>query len=181
MNFTISLVTKKSNTMKILKITTALLAATMMLSACSSSKCYLKKFKKKARKEVGKSNVSMKGDTVRVVYPEVTIFDFNKDEVKPDAKMSIQHISGLLNKFDRIDFIINGYTDNVGTDDINQSLSQRRAENTKAVFQADGVNAGRIQTNGMGSKNPVMTNSTDDGRQANRRVEFLFYDKKKKK
>lgn len=164
-----------------MKFTTALLAVIMMLGSCNSSKCYMKRFKRKAGKEVGKSNVSMRGDTVRVVYPEVTIFDFNKDEVKPEAKMSIQRFSGLLNKFDRVNFVINGYTDNVGTEDVNQSLSQKRADNTKAVFQADGVNPGRIQTNGMGASHPVMSNNTDEGRQANRRVEFLMYDKKNKK
>jgi len=167
--------------MKIVKFTITSLAVVMMLSACHSSKCYMKRFKRKAGKEVGKSNVSMKGDSVRVVYPEVTIFDFNKDELKPDAKMSIQRFSGLLKKFDRVNFVINGYTDNVGTADVNQSLSQRRADNTKAVFQADGVSADRIRTNGMGDSNPVMNNSTDEGRQANRRVEFMLYDKKNKK
>jgi len=167
--------------MKIMKFTVVVLAAVMTLSACNSSRCYLKKFKRKAGKEVGRHNVSMRKDTVRVVYPEVTIFDFNKDEVKPDAKASIQRFSGLLKKFDRVDFIINGYTDNVGGSDVNQSLSQRRADNTKAVFQADGVDGGRIRTNGMGDRNPVMSNNTDEGRQANRRVEFLLYDKKLKK
>ncbi|MCW3124196.1 MAG: outer membrane protein/peptidoglycan-associated protein [Flavipsychrobacter sp.] len=167
--------------MKMVKVTGALLVMVMMFSACNSSKCYMKRFKKKAGKEVGTSNVSMRGDSVRVVYPEVTIFDFNKDEVKPEAKMSIQRLSTLLNKYDRVNFVINGYTDNVGTEDVNLSLSQKRADNTKAVFQADGVSPARMQTNGLGASKPVMSNSTDAGRQANRRVEFLMYDKKAKK
>lgn len=166
--------------MQLMKLTTVLLAGTLFASSCNSSKCYMKKFKRKAGKEVGKSNVSMSNDTVRVVYPEVTIFDFNKDEVKPDARQSILRFSGLLNKYDRVNFVINGYTDNVGTEEVNQSLSQKRAENTKAVFQAGGVNAARMQTNGMGTMHPVMSNSTVEGRQANRRVEFLLYDNKKK-
>jgi outer membrane protein OmpA-like peptidoglycan-associated protein len=110
----------------------------------------------------------------------VTTFDFNKDEVKPDAKMSLQRFSVLLKKYDRMNFIINGYTDNVGTADFNQSLSQRRADNTKAVIQANGIDAARIQTNGMGPNNPVKPNTTDEGRAANRRVEFMVYDKDNK-
>jgi OOP family OmpA-OmpF porin len=87
----------------------------------------------------------------------------------------------LLKKYDRMNFIINGYTDNVGAADFNQSLSQRRADNTKAILQADGIDAGRMQTNGMGASNPVKPNNTDEGRQANRRVEFKVYDKDNKK
>ena len=167
--------------MKIMKFTTALLASVLLFSACHTTNCYVRKFKRKARKEVGKHNVSVRNDTVRVIYPEVTTFEFNKDEVKPEAKMSLDRFSVLLKKYDRMDFIINGYTDNVGTSDFNQSLSQRRADNTKAVMQADGINAGRMQTNGMGASNPVKPNNTDEGRQANRRVEFLVYDKDNKK
>jgi len=167
--------------MKKMKFTTALLASVLLFSACHTSNCYVRKFKRKACKEVGKHNVSVRNDTVRVIYPEVTTFEFNKDEVKPEAKMSLDRFSVLLKKYDRMDFIINGYTDNVGTDDFNQSLSQRRADNTKAVMQADGINAGRMQTNGMGASNPVKPNNTDEGRQANRRVEFMVYDKDNKK
>jgi len=167
--------------MKIMKFTPALLASVLLFSACHTTNCYVRKFKKEASKEVGKHNVSVSKDTVRVVYPEVTTFEFNKDEVKPDAKMSLVRFSALLKKYDRMNFIINGYTDNVGPGDLNQPLSQRRADNTKAVMQADGIDAGRMQTNGMGAKNPIKPNNTDEGRQANRRVEFLVYDKDNKK
>jgi len=170
--------------MKIMQLTAVLLAAMLAFSSCHSSK-YLRKFKKKACREVGKKNVKLKRDTVRITYPEITTFEFAKDEVKPEAKASLQHLSAILNDFGRINFVINGYTDNVGPDDVNQSLSQRRADNTKAEFVTNRVDAGRMTTHGMGSKNPVSTNGTDEGRQANRRVEFLMYDKdhkdKKKK
>lgn len=167
--------------MKLMKFTTALLASVLLFSACHTTNCYVRKFKRKARKEVGKHNVSVRNDTVRVVYPEVTTFEFNKDDVKPEAKKSLIRFSGLLKKYDRMNFIINGYTDNVGTADFNQSLSQRRADNTKAVMEGDGINARRMQTNGMGASNPVKPNTTDEGRRANRRVEFLVYDKDNKK
>ena len=166
--------------MKIMKFSAVLLASVLLFSACHTTNCYVRKFKRKAGKEVGKHNVSVRNDTVRVVYPEVTTFDFNKDEVKPDAKMSLQRFSVLLKKYDRMNFIINGYTDNVGTADFNQSLSQRRADNTKAVIQANGIDAARIQTNGMGPNTPVKPNTTDEGRAANRRVEFMVYDKDNK-
>jgi outer membrane protein OmpA-like peptidoglycan-associated protein len=170
--------------MKIIKLTTTLIASSLLFSACHTTNCYVRQFKRKASKEVGRHNVSVRHDTVRVVYPEVTTFEFNKDELKPEAQQSLHRFAGLLKKYDRMYFIINGYTDNVGTADFNQSLSQRRADNTKAVMEGDGIPAGRMRTNGMGANNPVKSNSTEKGRQANRRVEFLVYDKdnhKKKK
>ncbi len=165
--------------MKIMKLTAVMLAGMLAFTSCHTSK-QLRKFKKKACKEVGKKSVKLKGDTVRITYPEITTFEFGKDEVKPDAKASLQHLSAILNDFGSINFVINGYTDNVGPDDVNMSLSQRRADNTKAEFVSNKVDAGRMTTHGLGSANPVKTNGTDEGRQANRRVEFLMYDKNHK-
>ena len=162
--------------MKFLNIAVACIISVTMLASCKTT--YIKKFHKAAKKEVGAGKIRLKADTVRVVYPEVSMFDFGKDEIKPDAQSSLQRFSGVLKQYDKIDFIITGYTDNVGTNDVNQSLSQRRAENAKALFQTNGVNANRMQTSGRGADNPVMDNSTEEGRQANRRVELLLFERK---
>ncbi len=167
--------------MKLMKFSALILATAFSLSACHTTNCYVRKFKRKAAKEVGKENVTVRNDTVRIVYPEITTFDFNKDEVKPEAKMSLERLSVLLKKYNRMNFIINGYTDNVGTNDLNLSLSQRRADNTKAVMITDGIEPNRMSTNGIGAANPVRSNETEGGRQANRRVEFMVYDKDNKR
>jgi outer membrane protein OmpA-like peptidoglycan-associated protein len=163
--------------MKFVRIFTTFFIAVFLLSSCKSSS-YLKKFHKEAKKEVGSATIRLRGDTVRVIYPELAMFDFGKDEIKPDAKVSLQRFATLLNKYDRINFTINGYTDNVGTNGVNQSLSQRRADNAKALFQQNGVSADRMMTNGRGADNPIRTNDTEEGRQANRRVELLLYERK---
>jgi outer membrane protein OmpA-like peptidoglycan-associated protein len=162
--------------MKFLNIAVACIISATMLASCKTT--YIKKFHKAAKKEVGAGKIRLKADTVRVVYPEVSMFDFGKDEIKPDAQASLKRFSGVLVKFDKINFIINGYTDSVGSNEVNQSLSQRRAENAKTLFQSNGVNADRMQTNGRGADNPVMTNTTEEGRQANRRVELLLFERK---
>src|SRR6478735_598299 len=98
--------------MKLIRITTVLLASVFMLSAChSSKKTYIKKFHKEAKGEVDAARIRLKGDTVRIIYPELAMFDFGKDEIRSDAKASLQRIAALLAKYDRINFIINGYTD----------------------------------------------------------------------
>ena len=163
--------------MNFVKTLTTFLIAVVLLSACKSSS-YLKKFHKDAKKEVGAARIKLRGDTVRVIYPELAMFDFGKDEIKPDAKVSLQRFAGLLKTYDRINFTINGYTDNIGALELNQALSQRRADNAKALFQENGVSEGRMITNGRGADNPQKTNNTEEGRQANRRVELLLYERK---
>jgi outer membrane protein OmpA-like peptidoglycan-associated protein len=162
--------------MKFSTIAIALLISATMASSCKTT--YIKKFHKEAKKEVGSAKIKLKRDTVRVVYPEVVMFDFNKDEIKPDAQTSLKRFSGLLTKYDKIDFIINGYTDNVGTDEVNNNLSQRRADNAKTLFETNGINATRMQTHGKGATNFVEPNTTEEGKAANRRVELLLFERK---
>ncbi len=165
--------------MKLYSSIAVLAIGAMGLASCHGSK-YMKKFHKEAKKEVGTASIKLKADTVRVIYPELSMFDFNKDQIKEGVKPSLQRFANILVKYDRIDFIINGYTDSVGTDNVNQALSISRANNTKAFFQSNGVSNNRMQANGMGAENPMSTNMTEEGRSKNRRVEFLLYEKKQK-
>lgn len=110
------------------------------------------------------------------VYPEVEMFDFGKDEVKHGVSAPLQRFANILNQYPWVNIITNGYTDNVGTDEVNRSLSERRAANARKLMQTDGVNESRMTgINGYGSANLMKDNTTDAGRKANRRVEFLLY------
>ncbi len=163
--------------MKLIKQSILAIVGAIMFTSCHSSS-YLKKFHKEAKKESGTAKVKLRRDTVRVIYPELAMFDFNKDEVKAEAKTSLERFAEILKRYDRINMIINGYTDTVGTTEVNKDLSMRRANNAKTLFESSGISSSRIQTNGMGADNPVMTNTTQEGRQANRRIEVLLYEKK---
>lgn len=162
--------------MQPIKLFLSAAAAIILLSACHSSKkaATLKPYKI-LKKELTMADVSRRNDTVRVVFPEVGMFDFGKDEVKSDARPYLSRTAEVLKQYSAIQFIINGYTDNVGTDDVNNDLSKRRADHVQDMMRALGITDNRMNTAGMGSKNPVMANTTDAGRQANRRVEFLMF------
>lgn len=166
--------------MKFLKVTMLMASAVFLLSACHSSKktSYVRHFHKELKGEIDNATVRLKGDTVRVIYPELAMFDFNEATIKASAQPSLKRFAKLLSKYDRINFVINGYTDNVGTKDVNQELSLKRAENAQQLFLSNGVDASRMQAHSMGESHPVMTNDTKEGRQANRRVEFLLYERK---
>jgi outer membrane protein OmpA-like peptidoglycan-associated protein len=79
----------------------------------------------------------------------------------------------LLNK-PNIRIKIDGHTDNVGNFDANMRLSDERAAAVKAYLVGHGVASSRIQTEGFGSKKPIATNDTEEGRSKNRRVEFTI-------
>ena len=67
---------------------------------------------------------------------------------------------------------VEGHTDNQGTPEYNQRLSDARANSVMAYLVKQGVEAGRVTAEGFGLTKPIATNDTDDGRQKNRRVEF---------
>ncbi len=157
-----------------------LIAAAGSLTACHSTKktSYIGRFHKEARQDAGFAKIRLKGDTVRVIYPEVAMFDFNKSDIKPAAQTTLKRFAAILARYDRIDFTINGYTDNVGTDEVNHTLSKERAESAKNLFVANAISNNRITTHGLGSAHPIETNDTESGRQANRRVELLLYERR---
>ena len=68
---------------------------------------------------------------------------------------------------------VEGHTDSVGTDDYNQSLSERRAESVKSYLIQQGIDRSSITSRGFGESQPVASNDTADGRQRNRRVELV--------
>ena len=67
--------------------------------------------------------------------------------------------------------MIEGYTDDVGTDEANLKLSQRRADSVKTYMASQGLPAEKIHTEGRGEREPIADNKTKEGRQENRRVD----------
>ena len=98
-------------------------------------------------------------------------FDFNKYTLRPLGQQKCDHAAGLL-KGETGKVIITGYTDSIGSDAYNLKLGQRRAESVKQCLVDRGIPATRIITKSKGKADPVASNATEEGRQANRRVEI---------
>jgi outer membrane protein OmpA-like peptidoglycan-associated protein len=111
-------------------------------------------------------------DGVSVRLPEAALFDFGKSELRPDAITVINRSAVLLNRSKK-PVLVEGYTDNVGTLEYNQQLSEARAETVGYALVARGVAIGRIRTKGDAYNNPVASNDTPEGRALNRRTEIL--------
>jgi OmpA-OmpF porin, OOP family len=99
-------------------------------------------------------------------------FDVDKYELKEKSKTELQKISRFLNDNPTVRVEIGGHTDNVGAIGYNKQLSEKRAQSVYQYLISNGIDAKRLIPKGYGPEKPVSTNETEDGRQANRRIEF---------
>jgi outer membrane protein OmpA-like peptidoglycan-associated protein len=101
------------------------------------------------------------------------LFATGKAEIASGGLRSINKLAEFLKQNPKRNLLIEGYTDNTGSEDFNLGLSQRRADAVKDALTAKGVASDRITTKGYGPKYPVVANDSAAGRQQNRRVEVV--------
>ena len=105
-------------------------------------------------------------------------FDVNSDKVKPESYGTLKDIAGILNEVPDVRVKIFGHTDADGQDATNLDLSKRRAASVKnELANSFGVNADRLETDGLGETKPVAPNDTPVNKALNRRVEFIKLNK----
>ncbi|MEM0944564.1 MAG: OmpA family protein [Pseudomonadota bacterium] len=118
------------------------------------------------------AEVERDGDQLLVNFPGNVTFATGSSEIQPAFYSTLDSVSQTLNRYPESYLDIVGHTDNVGTDQFNQGLSERRAGSVATYFRSRGVAPARIATFGQGETAPIATNETADGRQQNRRVEM---------
>jgi len=101
-------------------------------------------------------------------------FDLSKATIRPTSYESLNRVAALLIE-KNFSLKLAGHTDNTGSLQLNLRLSKERAESVKAYLVSKGANASRIEATGYGPNQPIATNSTPEGRQLNRRVEFTLF------
>ncbi|MBI3897286.1 MAG: OmpA family protein [Gammaproteobacteria bacterium] len=114
------------------------------------------------------------GDVLRVTMTDQTAFEFDSSDIKPGFNSTMDKISSVVNRYGKTHLTVVGHTDNVGTDQYNQSLSERRAEAVAAYFNGKGVISERLEAEGKGESAPRASNASPDGRRLNRRVEVYI-------
>lgn len=100
-------------------------------------------------------------------------FDYNKASLRPDARKTVSELAQTMRQNPQLFIGLDGHTDNVGGADFNQKLSEARANAVKAELVAQGIEARRIATRGLGATQPIADNATEKGRAENRRVEVV--------
>ena len=99
-------------------------------------------------------------------------FRTGSDELLRSSNATLDKIAEIISRYPNYNLAISGYTDNVGNDSANQSLSERRALACFQYLLVNGVSRDRMEHAGYGESNPIETNATPAGRARNRRVEF---------
>ena len=104
-------------------------------------------------------------------------FDHDRNDFLPRSFRELNTLVEIMNEYPSMRIEIHGHTDNVGTDDYNYQLSLSRAYAVVEYLTERGIDSNRASARGYGSEKPISSNSTDEGRQRNRRVEFLILSK----
>jgi len=115
-------------------------------------------------------------DTPRglVVNLSDVLFDSGKYSLRPAAREKLAKVAGIILGHSSLKMDVEGYTDSIGTDAFNQTLSEERGNSVRDYLTKAGIAAASVSSKGLGKMDPVATNDTAAGRQLNRRVELVI-------
>lgn len=128
----------------------------------------------KLRKELAGTGVSVTraGNEIVLNMPGNVTFDTDRAEIRPDFYPVLNSVVKVLKEYDKTIIEVSGFTDSTGSDQYNQTLSQRRADAVGGYLKGQGLIPARVLTEGFGEQRPIASNDTPTGRQENRRVEL---------
>ncbi len=137
---------------------------------------YMDSQEAKLRQQLAGTGVSVtrSGDNLILNMPGNITFPVNQFDVRADFYPVLNSVALVLKEYEKTLIDVVGFTDSSGPYDNNMTLSQKRANSVGQYLQSQGIVSGRIVAEGMGPQNPVASNETADGKQANRRVELIL-------
>ena len=122
----------------------------------------------------GAINIAKTGENnLLITMTAQTAFDFDSTEIKSGFHSTMDKIANVLVRYGKTHLTVVGHTDNVGTNQYNQTLSERRSGAVADYLRSKGVIPQRLVSMGQGENSPRATNTTEEGRRLNRRVEIV--------
>ena len=154
----------------------ALIGAGVGALAGGSVGYYMDRQEAKLRAELEGTGVSVTrmGDNITLNMPGNVTFATDSSDLRPAFFDVLNSVGTVLTEFDQTVVEVAGHTDSSGSESYNQSLSERRAGTVTQYLQTQGIVGQRLMTVGMGELRPIADNSSDSGKQANRRVEITM-------
>ncbi len=126
------------------------------------------------KKTVPDAKVIRVEEGIVVEFNSGILFGFDKSNVSADAKSDLDQLVKVLNEYKDTDIEIQGHTDSKGSEAYNQNLSRERATAVSNYLANKGIQSNRLTVKGFGELFPKYLNTTEDGRENNRRVEFAI-------
>jgi outer membrane protein OmpA-like peptidoglycan-associated protein len=122
------------------------------------------------------------GEGIKITFDSGILFDIDKSDLRPVSETNLAKLAKILNKYPDTNILIEGHTDNTGTNDYNMALSKDRAQSVSQYLATVEVKSARFSIAGYGETQPIVTNDSPEGRQKNRRVDIavIANDKLKK-
>jgi len=115
----------------------------------------------------------LQNENLKITMSSEVSFDFGSAQVTPSFGRTLDKVADILQRYNRSGITIVGHTDDVGSAEFNQRLSQQRADAVAYYLEDRGVSRDRIRTEGRGEAEPRASNASEAGRQLNRRVEMI--------
>ena len=153
-----------------------LLGAVLTISSCkvlNTKQHYVNKTYQEIQSTFPEAHVSLVQDSIKIIFPNNIVFDLGSTALKSTFEKKLTQLASILKKFDKNNLLITGHTDNTGNESNNLTLSLERAKVVKRYLVNTLISKERLFVWGMGEKNAIATNNTQEGRLQNRRVEFV--------
>lgn len=135
---------------------------------------YMDKQAAEMESQVKDVKVERVGEGIALNFDSALLFDFGKSTLRSETKTNLDKLADILKKYPDTNILIEGDTDSVGSEEFNQKLSEQRAQAVANYLVSINVGHSRLTTIGYGETQPTDTNLTEEGRQANRRVEIAI-------
>jgi outer membrane protein OmpA-like peptidoglycan-associated protein len=143
---------------------------------------YMDKQAAEMQRDLEGAEVQRIGEGIKITFDSGILFDIDKSDLRPVSQTNLAELAKILNKYPDTNILIEGHTDNTGSDDHNMTLSKDRAQAVALYMATLDVKSARFSTAGYGETQPIVMNDTAEGRQKNRRVDIavIANDKLKK-
>jgi outer membrane protein OmpA-like peptidoglycan-associated protein len=143
---------------------------------------YMDKQAAEMQRDLEGAKVERVGEGIKITFDSGLLFDVDKAALKPQSRENLQKLAAILQKYEDTNILLEGHTDDTGSDEHNLQLSRLRSQAVGNFLAGLKLNPARFTIMGYGESQPIAANNTAEGRQMNRRVDLavMANDKLKK-
>ena len=130
---------------------------------------------KELQQAIPTADIQRVNEGIDITFESGLMFDLNSYAIKESYKSDLSSAADVFKKYPETNIVIEGHTDDTGTDDVNMALSKKRANAVKDFFIAKGLDQSRLTAKWYGESQPKFPNTNEENRKKNRRVELAVF------